>query len=113
MAQDITSKRSKLEAQIKQEHAKEIKKTCYSSKNSKINVRKIFRRLDVWMIAKKSYIHTPKPQIQSVEPRKGRLGIRTIPSIFGEERKNQEALMYFCWCLEEEKKKQKPCREAR
>ena len=27
----------------------------------------------------KSYIHTPKPQIQSVELRKGRLGIRTIP----------------------------------
>ena len=33
------------------------------------------------MIAKKSYIHTPKPQIQSVEPRKRRLGIRTIPCV--------------------------------
>ena len=42
----------------------------------------------------KSYIHTPKPQIQGVEPRKRRLGIRTKPCIFGEE-KNQEALICF------------------
>ena len=35
----------------------------------------------------KSYIHTPKPQIQSVEPRKRRQGIRTIPCVFGEERR--------------------------
>ena len=42
----------------------------------------------------KSYIHTPKPQIQDVEPRKRSLGIRTIPCIFGEE-KNQEALICF------------------
>ena len=32
-------------------------------------------------------IHTPKPQTQSVEPRKRRLGIRTIPYVFGEERR--------------------------
>ena len=39
-------------------------------------------------------MHTPKTQIQGIEPRKRRLGIRTIPSIFGEE-KNQEALICF------------------
>ena len=54
---------------------------------SKINARKRFRRLGVWMVAKKIYIHTPKPQIQSVEPMKKRLGIRTIPCVFGEERR--------------------------
>ena len=42
----------------------------------------------------KSYIHTPNPQIQGIEPRKRKLGIRSIPFIFGEE-KNQEALIYF------------------
>ena len=46
---------------------------------------KRFRRLGVWMIAKKSYIHTPKPQIQSAEPRKGRLGKKAIPCVLGEE----------------------------
>ena len=47
----------------------------------------------------KSYIHTSKPQIQNVELRKGRLGIRTIPCIFGEE-KNQVPLMCFvCVCV--------------
>ena len=39
------------------------------------------------MIAKKSYIHTPKPQIRSVEPRKGRLGTKAIPCVLGEERR--------------------------
>jgi len=38
------------------------------------------------MVAK-SYIHTLKPQIQSIEPRKRRLGIRTMPYVFGEERR--------------------------
>ena len=33
----------------------------------------------------KGYIHTPKPQIQSVEPRKGRLGTKAIPCVLGEE----------------------------
>ena len=33
------------------------------------------------MIAKKSYIHTLKPQIQSVEPRKGILGTKAIPCV--------------------------------
>ena len=42
----------------------------------------------------KSYIHTPNPQIQGIEPRKRKLGIRTITCIFGEE-KNQEALICF------------------
>ena len=33
------------------------------------------------MVAKR-YIHTPKPQIQSVEPRKRRLGMRTMHCVF-------------------------------
>ena len=49
---------------------------------SKIKARKRFRKLGVW-----SYIHTLKPQIQNVEPRKERLGIKTIPCVFGEERR--------------------------
>ena len=43
----------------------------------------------------KSYIHTPKPQIQTVEPRKGRLGIRIIPCVLWWRGKNQEAFMCF------------------
>ena len=39
------------------------------------------------MVAKKIFIHTPKPQIPSVEPRKRRLGIRIIPCVFREERR--------------------------
>ena len=50
----------------------------------------------------KSYIYTPKPQIQSVEPRKGRLGIRTIPCVFGEERRIKNFDVCF-GCLEERK----------
>ena len=38
------------------------------------------------MIAKKLHPH-PKPQIQSVEPRKGRLGTKAIPCVLGEERR--------------------------
>ena len=45
----------------------------------------------MWIVAKKLH-HTPKPQIQGVEPRKRRLSIRTIPCIFGEE-KSQETLI--------------------
>ena len=36
------------------------------------------------MIGKK-YIHTPKPQIESVESRKRRLGTKAIPCVLGEE----------------------------
>ena len=39
-------------------HARESNKSCYSSKNSKIKARKRFRRLGVWMIARKA---TSKP----------------------------------------------------
>ena len=35
--------------------------------------------------SKKSYIHTPKPQILSVEPRKIRFGAKAIPCVLGEE----------------------------
>ena len=46
------------------------------------------------MVAKKSFIHTLKPQIPSVEPRKRRLGIRTIPCVFREERRIKKF-----WCV--------------
>ena len=47
------------------------------------------------MVAKKLH-HTPKPQIQSVEPRRRRLGIRTIPCVFGEERRIKR-FWYVFW----------------
>ena len=56
------------------------------------------------MVAKKLHphllatIHTPKPQIRSVEPRKRRLGMRTIPCIFfGEERRIKKLCCVFFW----------------
>lgn len=52
-----------------------------------MNARKTFRGLGVWMVAKKGFIHTPKPQIPSVESRIRRLDIRTIPCVFGEQRR--------------------------
>ena len=42
---------------------------------------KRFRRLGVWLIDKKST--STKPQIQDVEPRKGKLGSKTIPYVLG------------------------------
>ena len=47
------------------------------------------------MVAKKLH-HTPKPQIQSVKPRRRRLGIRTIPCVFGEERRIKR-FWYVFW----------------
>ena len=46
---------------------------------SKMNLGKtIKRKKKVWIVAKK--IHPqPKPQIQGMEPRRGRLGARTLP----------------------------------
>ena len=43
----------------------------------------------------KSYIHTLKPQIQSVEPRKGRLDIRTIPCVFLVKREESRSFDVF------------------
>ena len=46
----------------------------------------------------KSFIHTPKPQIPSVELRKRRLGIRTIPWVFlvkREESRTFDVLFLF------------------
>ena len=61
----------------------------------------------------KSYIHTPKPQIQSVEPRKGRLGIGTIPCVFGEERRIKNLwCVFFSVVFFGVWKKEKTCREA-
>jgi len=66
------------------------------------------------MVAKKLHphllatIHTLKPQIRSVEPRKRRLGMRTIPCVFfGEERRIKKlwcVFFGFLLCLEEGKK---------
>ena len=47
----------------------------------------------------KSYIHTPKPQIQSAEPRRRRLGIRTIPCIFGDKGRIKRLKYVFCVCV--------------
>ena len=63
------------------------------------------------MVAKR-YIHTPKPQIQSVEPRKRRLGMRTMPCVFlvkREELRSFDVFFFFgcffvCFlCLKEGK----------
>ena len=43
----------------------------------------------------KSYIHTPKPQIQSVEPKERKIGYRNNTLCFWWGEKNQEALIYF------------------
>ena len=51
MAKGIKAKIFKLETPIKQKHAKESNRSCYSSKESKINARIRFRRLGVWMVA--------------------------------------------------------------
>ena len=51
------------------------------------HVRKRFRRLGVWMIARKATSTPLNPKSKCVEPRKIRLGIRTIPYVFGEERR--------------------------
>ena len=56
------------------------------AKKSKINAIKRFRKLGVWIVGKKLRPH-PKPQIQDAELRRRRLGIRTIPYVFGEERR--------------------------
>ena len=49
------------------------------------------------MVAKR-YIHTPKPQIQSVEPRKRRLGMRTMPCVFLVKREELRSFdVFFFW----------------
>ena len=51
------------------------------------------------MIAKKA-TSTPKCRIQSVEPRKGRLGIRTIPCFVGEERRIKRlCCVFWAFCV--------------
>ena len=51
-----------IETRKSKKHAKESNKSCYSSKKSKINARKTFRRLGVWMIAKKDTSITLNPK---------------------------------------------------
>ena len=59
----------------------------------------------------KSYIHNPKPQIQSMEPTKRRSGTRTIPYVFGEKRRINKLLcvfwifFFFFWVFVREKKR--------
>ena len=85
------------------------------ARESKINARERFRKLGCGQQLK-SYIHTPKPQIQSVELRRKRLGIRTIPCIFGEEGRIKRLGCVFCvflcvkMCLGETKNVQKTSR---
>ena len=56
---------------------------------------KRFRRLGVWMLAKKLHPHTPKPQIQSVEPRKGSLSAKAIPCVLGEKGRIKTLMCFF------------------
>ena len=63
---------------------------------------KRFRMLGVWMIDKKST--STKPQIQDVEPRKGKFGSKTIPYVLGGDARIKKLRCVFCsvfWCLEE------------
>ena len=56
--------------------------------------------------SQEGYIHTPKPQIQSVEPRKGRLGTKAIPVFLVKREKSRDFDVFFWsvfWCLEERK----------
>ena len=55
------------------EQDQESNKSCYSSKESKINARKIFRMLGVWMVAKKLHPHpkTPNPNCRTKEKKIG------------------------------------------
>ena len=48
--------------------------------------RKSYEKKSVWIVAK-SYIHTPKPQIQDMEPRRERLTARTLPCDCAEKRR--------------------------
>ena len=76
-----------------------LKKTMnhvIQEKKSKINTRKRIRSQGCGQYLE-SYIHTPKPQIQDVEPRRRRVGIRKIPCVFSEERKIKKLLCVLCF----------------
>ena len=59
---------------------------------------KRFRRLEVWMIAKKATSTPLNPKSKDGEPRKGRLGSKVIPCVLSEEERIKSLL-----CLEERK----------
>ena len=52
----------------------------------------------MWIVGKKLRSH-PKPQIQDAELRRRRLGIRTIPYIFGEEGRIKRLRCVFFFCV--------------
>ena len=54
--------------------------------------RKSYEKKSVWIVAK-SYIHTPKPQIQDMEPKRAKLGARTLPCDCG---KREESKVFRC-----------------
>ena len=54
--------------------------------------RKSYEKKNMWIVAK-SYIHTPKPQIQDMEPRKGRMNARTLPC---DCEKREESKVFRC-----------------
>ena len=56
----------------------------------------------------KSHIHTPKPQIQDMEPRRERLGARTLPCDCGEKRRIKSVWM----CLEKKLERREKERES-
>ena len=56
----------------------------------------------------KSHIHTPKPQIQDMEPRRERLGARTLPCDCGEKRRIKSVWI----CLEKKLERREKERES-
>ena len=57
----------------------------------------------MWIVAK-SYIHTPKPQIQGMEPTRGRIGARALPCDYGEKRRIKGVWMCLGEKLERKEK---------
>ena len=81
---------------IKQEHARKRNKAYYWA-------RKSYEKKRVWIVAK-SYIHTPKPQIQGMEPTRGRIGARALPWDCGEKRRIKGVWMCLGKKLERKEK---------
>ena len=60
----------------------------------------------------KSHIHTPKPQIQDMEPRRERLGARTLPCDCGEKRRIKSVWMCLEKKLERREKEREPAQKT-
>ena len=72
---------------ISKKRAKESNKTYYYGKKSKINVRKRFIRLGMWMVAKKTTSTPVNPKSKVQNQGKEDQVKKAIPCVLGEERK--------------------------